>query len=80
MSRQVVRTALGLAVPGTLAGILGSLLLAGLLENLLFGVQGRDPRTLILASLAVLAVALFASWLPAHRAARVDPVEALRSD
>ena len=80
VSRQVVRTALGLAVPGTLAGILGSLLLAGLLENLLFGVQGRDPRTLILASLAVLAVALFASWLPAHRAARVDPVEALRSD
>jgi putative ABC transport system permease protein len=67
----------------TLAGIvagLGAALAGGrLLESLLYGVSARDPIVLIATTLALLAVALVACWLPARRAARLSPVDALRS-
>ena len=60
---------LGLAVGG-----------GGLLRSLLFDVAPRDPRMLGVAGLTVVGVALAAAWLPARRAARINPVEALRTD
>jgi ABC-type lipoprotein release transport system permease subunit len=49
-----------------------------LLESILFGVGSRDPVVLAVATLATVALALLACWLPARRAAAVSPVEALR--
>jgi ABC-type lipoprotein release transport system permease subunit len=50
------------------------------LESLLFGVTPSDPSTFAVISAVLVAVALSACWLPARRAARVDPTEALRAD
>lgn len=67
--------ALGLAV-----GALAAYALSGLLEGLLFGVPTRDLPTFAAVALTLLAVTLAASWLPAARAARVDPASALRAE
>jgi putative ABC transport system permease protein len=50
-----------------------------LVTNLLFGVTGADPVTFVVVPVLLLAVALVATLLPARRASRVDPVEALRT-
>jgi len=60
--------------------IVWSLALTGLLSRYLFEVKPTDPATFIEVSLRLMAVALFASWLPARRAARVDPMVALRHE
>jgi ABC-type antimicrobial peptide transport system permease subunit len=70
----------GLALAGTAAGLLGALALSRLLRSLLFGVGPSDPVTFAAAPLILVAVALVASYLPARRAARVDPMIALRSE
>jgi ABC-type lipoprotein release transport system permease subunit len=54
--------------------------MAQLLSSLLYGVSARDPLTYAAISLLLTMVALFASFLPAHRATRVDPMTALRTD
>jgi putative ABC transport system permease protein len=79
--RDVLRDALrgGLApvLLGLTAGLLASLAANRLLESLLFGVQPRDPRVLAAAALVLGGSALLASWLPARRVTRVEPVSAL---
>jgi ABC-type antimicrobial peptide transport system permease subunit len=57
-----------------------SFLLGGLVKSMLYGIAPYDPATLWGAVLLLLAVALGASWSPARRAARVQPMEALRRD
>jgi putative ABC transport system permease protein len=76
----VARRGVGLALAGTAAGLLGALALSRLLRGLLFGVGPSDPVTFAAAPLILVAVALVASYLPARRAARVDPMIALRSE
>jgi putative ABC transport system permease protein len=76
----VVRSALLTAVVGLALGLAGSLALARLLASSLFGVQPTDPATLGTVSAVVLVVALLASYVPARRAACVDPVSALRTE
>jgi len=82
--RQVVALFLGegllQALLGVAAGLLGALALSRLLTSLLYGVRPQDPSTLLLTPLALLAVALLASYLPARKAAKVDPLDALRAD
>lgn len=78
--RLVVRQALLPVVAGAAAGTALTLPLSRALENVLFEVRGADPTTLLAAGLVLLAVAAAASWLPAWRAGRLDPVEALRVD
>jgi putative ABC transport system permease protein len=63
---------------GLAAGFAGAWVLAGVLRTQLFDVAPHDPRTLAGASLAFLAVAAFACWIPARRTSRVDPIVVLR--
>ncbi|HSS19149.1 MAG TPA: ABC transporter permease [Pyrinomonadaceae bacterium] len=74
----VTRQGLVLALAGILIGWLGALGLTRLIRSLLFGVGPADPLTFVVVSLVLLAVTLLASYLPARRAARVDPIVALR--
>src|SRR5690606_27888160 len=73
----VLRQALLPVVLGGAAGLAGALALGGVLESLLFEIRATDPVTLILACGLLGGVALTASWLPARRAAGLDPVVAL---
>ena len=61
-------------------GVLSSLLASRLLASLLFGVAATDSRTLILAAAGVLAVGVLASYLPARRAAALDPCSMFREE
>ena len=76
----VLRQGLALAIAGAGAGLLGALLVTRLLSKLLYGVTPTDPATFGIAVLLLLAVAGVASWLPARRAARTDPMLALRQE
>ena len=78
--RMVMRRALALVALGLALGLGGALALARLLSALLFGVTARDPVTYAAASLLLLAVAALAAYLPSRRAAKVEPVVALRFD
>jgi predicted permease len=76
----VVERGLRLAAAGVLAGVAGALVLGRVLEGLLYGVSPRDPATLAVTAAALIAVAAVACWIPARRAAAIDPVASLRSD
>ena len=76
--RLIVRQGMVLTVAGLALGLLGSLALTRLLRSLLFGVTTTDPVTFLAVPLVLASVALLASYLPASRAARVDPAIALR--
>ncbi|HEX9632276.1 MAG TPA: ABC transporter permease [Gemmatimonadales bacterium] len=69
-----------LVLSGTILGLMGAILIGRLLRGLLFGVPPLDPVTLVAAPLALAAAALIATWMPARRAAHLDPMEALRHD
>jgi predicted permease len=78
--RLILREAGWLIAAGIFAGLISSMVATTLMRSLLFGVQSWDVTTIATVS-AVLAVsALLASYIPAHRAASVDPVEALRAE
>ena len=74
----VLGGAASVVLPGIVAGIVGSLALSGLLRSLLFGIRPRDAMTLASAAVLLAAVALAAAYLPARRASRLHPLEALR--
>ena len=74
----VMRSALWLAVFGLLIGIPAALALTRVLRSVLFGVTPHDPITIVASVLLILSVAALAAWIPARRAAKIDPMEALR--
>ena len=76
----VLRRGLRLAITGIALGVIGAMALTGFLRGLLFGVSPADPVTFIVVPLLLVLVALLACWVPARRAANVDPMEALRSE
>ena len=80
IGRMVSRQGLTMAAAGVAIGLLAALVLTRYLRALLFEVSPTDPLTLGGVALALLVVALVASWLPARRAARVEPAVALRSE
>jgi putative ABC transport system permease protein len=65
---------------GVAVGVPISLVSARYVSGLLFGVSAQDPATLAVAMLALAAVGLAAAWIPAQRAASIDPTRALRAD
>jgi len=80
VGRLVMRGGLLLAGGGIVLGVVGAMALGRVLESLLFEVDTTDPVTFLTVALLLGAVALVASWLPARRAGRVDPVRILREE
>jgi putative ABC transport system permease protein len=78
--RLVLGQALGVTLLGVAAGLAGALALRRLVESMLFGVGAADPATLAVVAVLLAVVALAAGYVPARRAARVDPSVALRSE
>jgi putative ABC transport system permease protein len=78
--RLFLARGLRLAVAGLLAGVIGSVAVSRWIGSLLFEVRARDPWTIAAAAGAVGVVALLASYVPARRATRVDPLVALRTE
>jgi ABC-type antimicrobial peptide transport system permease subunit len=75
---MIVRRGLAHAAAGTALGLVAALVATRSVGTVLFGVTPHDPRTLAEVTVALLVVALVASWLPARRAAAIDPVDAIR--
>lgn len=78
VARLVVMESLILASMGCVVGALGVAAVSRLARSVLFGIAPQDPLTLVTTAAVLLAAVLAASWLPARRAARVDPVSAMR--
>jgi predicted permease len=78
--RLFVREGATLTAIGLLCGLAGALAAAQALTSLLFGVTATDPSTFLAVGASLVVVALIASYVPARRAARVDPMSALRTD
>jgi ABC-type antimicrobial peptide transport system permease subunit len=76
----VLRETMLLVVIGVITGLSAALATTRLITSLLYGLTPNDPLTIGLAGLLLLAVAAMAGYLPARRAARVDPMEALRHE
>ena len=75
MTESMLLTASGIAL-----GVLGALSAARLVRSFLFGLKATDPWTYAALALFLAGIALSAAWIPARRAARVDPMVALRHD
>ena len=75
---MVVRQAVALAVAGLVIGLAMAFGATRLMTSLLFQVTPSDSATYVVVAVALLAVAILASYLPARRAARIDPVRAIK--
>jgi predicted lysophospholipase L1 biosynthesis ABC-type transport system permease subunit len=78
--RLVVREGMGFPLIGLVCGVAGALSLAGVLRGSLYGVAAADPRVIGIVVVVSVSVALLACLVPARRAMRVNPQEALRAD
>ena len=78
--RLVLRQSLGMIFAGVGVGLAAAFVAARLLERLVEGVRSTDPLTFATMISVLVLAALFASFLPARRASRVDPMSALRQD
>jgi putative ABC transport system permease protein len=77
---NVLSRGLRLALPGALLGLTGAWAVSRLLQSQLFGLTGTDPLTYVASALLLLLAALLACYVPARRAASINPTEALRSE
>lgn len=75
---QVLRQGMGLVALGGVIGLAGAFALTRWMKSMLYDISATDPATFVIVAMVVMIVALFACWIPARRAARVDPMEALR--
>jgi ABC-type antimicrobial peptide transport system permease subunit len=76
----VLREALVLVAIGLVVGLIASLAVTKTAESLLYELKPNDPMTIVVATLLLASVALIAGYIPARRAARVDPMVALREE
>lgn len=77
---MILREAALLAAIGTAVGVAAAMMLTRYIQSMLFGVEPIDPPTIVSAVVLMLIVALLAGWLPARRAARLEPMVALRHE
>ena len=80
LTRDVLGDATRVALAGTAVGLLAALWVSGLLETLLFEVNAFDPVVAVASATLLLTATLAAGYLPARRAARVNPINALKTD
>ena len=78
--QMILRQGLELAIAGAVLGLVGALIVSHLMAGLLYGVRPTDPLTFVGVTLVLTAVAFAASYIPAMRAMRVDPLVALRDE
>ncbi|MGA8440406.1 MAG: ABC transporter permease [Candidatus Sulfotelmatobacter sp.] len=78
--RMILVNGISLATLGVVIGMVAALAVAPLMSSLLNGVSPRDPLTFVTVALILLTATLVASWIPAHRATRVDPNATLRCE
>jgi ABC-type antimicrobial peptide transport system permease subunit len=78
--KMVVRRGMALATIGVAIGLIASYALTRLMKTLLFGVSATDPLTFTVIALSLGLITLLACWIPARRAAKVDPMIALRCE
>lgn len=78
--RAILKQSLALAAIGSAVGLFGAVLCTGMLQRFLFEVKPFDPLTFCLVPLLMLALAAIAAWVPARRAASVDPMQSLRNE
>jgi len=78
VKNMVVAQGMRLAVVGVVVGMASALALTRYLASVLYGVEAKDPLVFFAAPALLTLVALLAAWIPARRASRVDPIEALR--
>jgi len=76
--KLILQKGVALAVVGIVAGLIAAALSASFMASLLYGVRPRDPGVFTLVPLLLLVVAIAASYIPAWRATKVDPIVALR--
>ncbi len=74
----VFKEALILAAVGAIIGLVLALALVRMIRSMLYGIEPHDPFTMVGAAVVMVAVAALAAWIPARRAAKIDPMEALR--
>jgi putative ABC transport system permease protein len=80
VGRQVVGQGMALAALGVVCGLIAAAAATRMLEGLLFAVSATDPMVYSVLAVLLLAIAALASYIPARRAMRVDPMSALRSE
>jgi ABC-type antimicrobial peptide transport system permease subunit len=77
---MIIRQGMAVAMIGVAIGLLSAFGLARVIAGFLFGVTSRDPVAFVVVPVLLTVVALIGVWMPARRAARVEPVVALRLD
>jgi len=78
--QMIVKRGMQITLTGVGIGLVGAFLLTGLIRSLLFGILPTDPATYVVVSLFLITVSFLATYVPARRAAQVDPVTSLRNE